>query len=314
MTTEIQSLTRADAVSMGLDISMVSICKKIRRYAKLDRLQLDESLHRSELNRHLFSYMEYCGCGVLEFIKGYLANLQPYMIVRRQEQEKSEHFICVIDELYFVSVYIKLDTTEHEEIVVSFHEDNRRGIARRNSVRRNEQRLVPVFAENITAKVEGENNYVVRCLVQRGMKVLPVEIAAKKCEDFFIVNKNEIDTVFIRYCNDYLQDVYTSDLNLDFSDIEVFSYLQQVSFTSYGRDTFSSISLLIDSLIIQPDTVSRRAADFALVTYAQSLRLTEEEMEELTAMLTERYRVRAVKEMDLILERVTDSLSLGVVE
>jgi len=56
-------------------------------------------------------------------------------------------------------------------------------------------------------------------------------------------------------------ELYTSDLNLDYDKIEVFSVLRQLSFTSYGKDTFSSISILIDSLCAQPDYISKQAAD-----------------------------------------------------
>ena len=42
--------------SIGIDTSMIAVCKKIRNLAKLDRLELDISEHRSGLNKHLFDY------------------------------------------------------------------------------------------------------------------------------------------------------------------------------------------------------------------------------------------------------------------
>ena len=56
-------------------------------FAKLNRIVLDNSTHRSGLNQHLFDYIEYCGLDTLTFIKSYLSNLQPYMIERRKDQE-----------------------------------------------------------------------------------------------------------------------------------------------------------------------------------------------------------------------------------
>lgn len=41
------------------------------------------------------------------------------------------------------------------------------------------------------------------------------------------------------------------------------------------KDIFSSISLLIDSLVIQTDANSKQVADFALITFVQSLNLTD---------------------------------------
>ena len=58
----------------------------------------------------------------------------PYMIQRRKDQEAFSSFVCVIDNLYKISVYIKMDTKQFEEIIISFHEDNKRGIARPNRI------------------------------------------------------------------------------------------------------------------------------------------------------------------------------------
>ena len=59
-------LTYEDIEAKGIDISMVKSCKKLRQLAKLDRLKLDESTHRSGLNKHLFDYIEYCGSAVYD--------------------------------------------------------------------------------------------------------------------------------------------------------------------------------------------------------------------------------------------------------
>ena len=127
-------LTYQEAETRGVDTSMINVCRRIRKIAKLERVRLDEEEHRSRLNKHLFEYIEYCGLDKLEFIKQYLSNLQPYMIERRKDQESVETFVCVIDNLYRISVYIKIDTKQFEEIIVSFHENNKRGIAKTNAL------------------------------------------------------------------------------------------------------------------------------------------------------------------------------------
>lgn len=106
------------------------------------------------------------------------------------------------------------------------------------------------------------------------------------------------------------QDLYTSDMDLDYEKIQVFSMLQQISFTSYGRDTFSSISLLIDNWCVQNDFISRSVADSALVIFAQNLKLTAEQQEDLKKLLNEKYKVTSIRGIDLILERVTSNLAL----
>ena len=304
-----EELTYEDLEKNGIDTSQIKVCKRIRNIAKLDRVTLDETENRSGLNKHLFDYIEYCGLDVLEYVKQYLQNIQPYMIERRKDQETKNTFICVVDKLYKISVYIKVDSKQFDEIIVSFHEDNKRGVARTNDlVKIDNQKYVPIFADCILSK--SEDNYVVKVLMQRGMKLLPLEMPAKKCKDIFIVPKAGIEQQFISYCNDYIRDLYTSDLQLDFDKIEVFTMLQQISFTSYGRDTFSSISLLIDSLCVQKDYISKGVADSALITFVQALRLTTEQQADLEELLNKKYKVTGIKGIDLILARVKENIAL----
>ena len=298
--------------SKGIDTSLIKVCRKLRALARLDRITLDTSTHRSGLNQHLFEYIEYCGLDTLTFVKTYLSNLQPYMIQRRKDQESLKSYLCVIDNLYKVSVYIKADTKQFEEIIVSFHEDNKRGVAKSNKIQLySRNQYVPIFADSVLSKVADENRYVVKVMAQRGLLELPLEVVGFKCQDIFIVNRTSIDALFLSYCNDYIKELYTSDLNLDFDRIEVFSVLQQLSFTSYGKDTFSSISILIDSLCAQPDYISRQAADFALVTFVQSLKLTSEQQEDLKRLLDTKYMVSDIKRIDIILQRIKDNLALA---
>lgn len=306
-------MTYKEAQEKGIDTSMVKVCKKLRNLAKLDRIVLDTTQHRSGLNKHLFDYIVYCGYDVLEFVKQYLSNLQPYMIERRKDQEPEQSFICVVDNLYRVSVYIKVDAKQFEEIVVSFHEDNIRGVAKTNSlIKIDTQRYVPVFADSVSSHMEmdGRERYGIKVFIQRGLMVFPLDLVGIKCQDVFIIEKNMINQQLVSYCNDYIRDLYTSNLDLNFEKIEVFSMLQQISFTSYGKDTFSSISLLIDGSCIQTDYIGKSVADSALVTFSQNLRLTEEQQEELKTLLDEKYKVTSIRGIDLILGRVKDNLAL----
>lgn len=307
---KIREISRGDAQKAGIDLSMVKICEKLRKLAKLDRLIIDESEHRSGLNKHLLNYIKYIGFTPKAFIKEYMSNIQPYMLMRRKDQEKKESYVCVVDNIYYISLYIKADLSFGEEAVISFHEDNKRGIAKPNTAisRRNFAQFVPIFADSI-GSVNAENgNVSLKVFIQRGMKILPLNMIGIKCDKCFIVRRADIDNQFLSYCNDYIRDLYLSDLNLDFSKIEVFSMLQQISFTSYGRDTFSSVSLLIDSLQVQSDAFSKAAADFALITFVQSLTLTDQQKQELLTLLNEKYKVTAIRGIDEILCRVGAAL------
>ncbi len=147
-----------------------------------------------------------------------------------------------------------------------------------------------------------------KLVAQRGMLVLPLSIVGIKCENVFIVREADINNQFLEYCNQYIRDLYTSNIDLDYDSISVFSVLQQISFTSYGKDTFSSISLLIDSLTHQNDTISKKAADFALITFAGNLKLTEEQRAELVDLIKTKYSVSSIKSIECITQRVIDNL------
>lgn len=303
-----------EAAENGVGMSMVNICRQIRKLAKLDRLSLDESTHRSGLNRHLFSYIEYCGLDVKEYIKEYLSNLQPYMIERLSSQEPADNFLCILDNMYRVSFYIKLDKTAGKEVIVSFHENHKRGIAKEdNMIVNKSERIVPVFAEEILAELEGSPKKEIRVMLQRGMLSFPIRIMGQPCENgTFLVNEQDIETPVIDQCNQYLRDLYTSDLNLEALDkVEIFSVLHQISFTSYGNNIFSNISLLVDNMAIQKSIIGKKAADFALITYAEHLILTEEQKKELTELLNERYQVSSSKNIGLILQRIEDAVWRG---
>ena len=305
-------LTVAEAVQSGTDFSMLKVCKELRRLANLGRIMLDESEHRSKLNRHLFAYLEYCGVNVREYLRGYLANLQPFMIERFAAQEKANNFICVLDNLYRISLYIKVDKTFGHEVIISFHENNKRGIAKENNMIRNvSNRIVPVFADEICARTEERDE--IKLFLQRGVILLPVQVMGKLCENgLYLVHEQDLEIPVINQCNQYLRDLYTSDLDLAALDqVELFSVLQQISFTSYGNTVFSNISLLIDNLAIQKSVIGKKAADFALTVYVEHLLLNADQAVELCDLLDERYSVSSSPGTTVILDRVKDHLRLA---
>ena len=301
----------SEAEQNGISMEMVSICREIRNLAKLDRIQLDETTQQSGLNKHLYSYIEYCGVDVKTYIKDYLANLQPYMLKRFPSQEPSKNFICVLDHMYRISLYIKIDKSFGKEVIVSFHENNKRGIAEENNMIRNKpDYFVPVFADEICARIDGAVKEEIKVLMQRGMLLLPIRVMGQKCENgVYIVNEQDLETPIIDQCNQYLRDMYTSDLDLAALDhVELFSVLHQISFTSYGNTVFSNISLLIDNLALQKSTIGKKAADFALVTYIEHLILDDNQANELIELIDEKYKVKSQRGLELILERVKDGL------
>ena len=278
------------------------LCKRLRRLSRLDRITLDESEHASGFNKHLFKYFDFIGVDKLDYIKKYLEHIQPFMIKEVKTQEKFDNAICVLDEYYRISVYIKLDATKGEEVIVSFHENNKNGVAKREPLKRTDQEVY-VFPESISSHVVGTDKYTINLFITRGATSLPMTVSARKCDDEgFWVRMTDISRNMIETANSYLQDLYTAEL--DYSEIEPFYSLQQISFTSYGTDVFSGISLLIDSLLIQMSPFSKQVADAALCIFCSTIELPDITKKELLDTLRERYKVNSVKILPEILRRV----------
>lgn len=303
------------AKEQGVNFDNVERCRQIRKLAMAGRFEIDDSTHSSNANnKHLFSYIEYCGLSLKEYLRSYLSNLQPYMLEHRADQEKSDTMICVLDNAYRVSLYIKVDRYKGSELVISFHENVRAGFLKENNMKRDTVRLshqiVPVFAEPTGAYIEGSDRQQVKVFIQRGMLLLPAMVMAQKCENnTYLVERGSLEQPIVDACNQYLRDLYTSNLDLKaLENVEYFSVLQQMSFTSYGNTIFSNISLLIDNLEIQNGSPSKRAADFALVTYIDNLYLSSDQAIELIDVLKTRYFKAPSIGFEKILDRVIDEI------
>lgn len=115
-------ITKKQAKENGVNLDAVDYCRQIRNVARAEHVVLDEAVHRDNpYNKHLFSYIEYCGLDPKEYITGYLSNLQPFMISHFLSQEKGkENITCVLDNAYRISLYIKVNREKGNEVIISF--------------------------------------------------------------------------------------------------------------------------------------------------------------------------------------------------
>ena len=308
-------ITVSEARKNGVNLDNVDYCRQLRHIAACDRVCLDENIHRNNpYNKHLFSYIEYCGLDPLDYIKRYISNLQPYMLQHLPSQEKTDTMICMLDNAYRISLYIKADKYKGHELIISFHENiNKRGFAKENNTIKNfsalQSEIVPVFGEPTGARIEGSPREEIKLFVQRGMLVLPVLVMAQKCQNnIYLVERGTIENLIVDQCNQYLRDLYSSNVELEALDkVEIFSVLQQISFTSYGNSIFSNLTLLIDNLELQRGIPSIMAADFALTTYLEHLYLTDEQADELIGLLHDKYNVSSTN-IQPLLNRIEDNL------
>lgn len=282
------------------------LARKLRKLARLDRIRLDETEHTSELNLHLFKYLDYLGIDKLDYIKDYFSHIQPFMLKEMRSQEKFENAVCVLDRFYRLSLYIKVDATRGEEIIVSFHENHKNGIDAKSPLEPTDN-MVYVFADSIGSHLSGTDHYSINLFIIRGVKCFPINVPATRYDDDgFLVRYHYINTELIDIANRYLEDLYTSDVEI--SGIDLFSSIQQLSFTSYGNDVFSNISLLVDSMIIQKDAIGRQVADAALVIYCNSVSMIDSDRDELISTLQSRFSVNSSRIMPQIIERIEQNL------
>ncbi|WP_051204693.1 helix-turn-helix domain-containing protein [Butyrivibrio sp. VCD2006] len=306
--TQLDNLKPKDANRSTADAELLlkkQLARRLRRLARLDRIQIDESDHSSGLNKHLFKYLDYLGIDKLDYVKKYLSSVQPFMLTEMKSQEKFENAICVLDGYYRISLYIKVDATKGEEIVVSFHENNKDGIAKVNSISRND--YVYVFADSVGSHLKGTDDFSINLFITRGVSTFPINVPARQYdEEGFLVRYSYINNALIDISNRYLEDLYTADI--DFSEVEPFSSIQQLSFTSFGNDIFSNISLLIDSILIQKDAIGRQISDAALVIYCNSLELLDADKNELMITLRERFKVNSKRVIPGLIDRIDSNI------
>ena len=291
------------------EANIINVCKKIRQLAQLDRISLDISEHQDARNTHLFKYLDYCGVDKETFVKNYLSNLQPYMLSRNTEQKKSNNTICVLDNIYRISLYIKLDTTFGNKIIVSFHEDHKRGVARDNSrLHIKQPEKVKIIADSLTGGITDTNTKTFNVLIPRGVISVPVSLVGELQDDGTIeVQRSAIDNAILDICNQYIQDLYASDMDFpSLNEVELFSALQQIPFTSYGNSVFSNISVLIDNMAVQDNPLYKKTASFALETYASHLILTSEQKKELIELIHDKYEVSCQKNISVVTNMLID--------
>lgn len=165
-----------------------------------------------------------------------------------------------------------------------------------------------IIADSITGGITDTNIKTFDILVPRGVINIPISLTGElQTDNTFLVNRNAIDNAILSVCNQYIQDLYTSDLELPLLDeVELFSALQQISFTSYGNSVFSNISVLIDNMSVQNSPLHKASAFFALETYASHLMLTSEQKSELIELIREKYTVACQKDISAVTNMIID--------
>ena len=291
-------------------LHIINVCKKIRKLAKLEQFKLDTSDFSDSENLHLFLYLNYCHVSTEGFVKGYLSNLQPYMI--SGTQTGSYNTVCVLDEIHHVSLKIKLDEAQSEEMIVSFHKCHKVDVAKNHScLKVKGMDKVQVLSDCITGGITNTNTKTIDILIPCGIINIPVSLVGELQHDgTFLVSKNAIERALLDVCDDYIKELYTSTLDIDALDnVKIFSSLQQVPYTLKGNTVFSNISLLVDNMTASLNHLHTQSAGFALMTYINSLIMTADQKTELIDLIHEKYSDSSQKGIEDVTNMLIDIIN-----
>lgn len=275
----------------GLDYygkEFISVCRKIRDYAKSGKIVVDMNRHRSNdgLNVNMFKLIEACDISVKDFVTGYLSVIQPYSLQRfMKETNIGANNIWICDIGYRVKMVIKLnDSNRNKAVVVSFHESNVFGKYNQGSVDFSDK-LCAVFVDRVE-KVD--SYYSVDYTVQRGFLRHSIHsVASYFSNGVALIDYKYIKSRFtetMTYIFDSLYKVY-GEPSGSFVLREL--SFNRLSFMSQGYDTVNNICYLIDLYSMYTDAKSR--AVFVDVVNNLVNEVTDEKLSEIRTALVEKY-------------------------
>lgn len=230
----------------GAESEIVNLCNKIRKIALTGNIQIDGSKHRHSDNKHLFPFIEMCGFTVKSFITSYLSSIQPYMIIRDSSQDFFDKDVkCIVDISYKVPLYIKINFKQHNEFVISFHEDQNRHRYKNIGKSTNKYSVLisDIFSEHLPAdhvfeefKVTISKGFIKLNITSRGVLV--------KSNNVYKVYTQDLNDEINRSYNNVLKSIF----NTDTYDLLTTTKLDNITFTSYGEHKLNKISILIDAI------------------------------------------------------------------
>lgn len=276
----------------------INLCKRVRSAALSDNVIVDTSERKGNTNGILFKFLEACGVSAQTFVKQYLAQLQPFCVESMQHQNYDKNIKCLIDPFYKIPLYMKLDVTQHNEIIISFHENFHTTLKDlRNSV---PSRLV-VLADNV--KFMGDAvGQMCTISMYRGISAFTFDVPAicVKDPDVCFV---EPSLVFRIFEDDLLNRLLSSGISL--STLDSKSY----TFTSYGDTILNTISLLIDCNIASTSSAIRLVS-LSSLNFALCELMKDPEHETLLEVLLNRYSNVRSSALDKVLDYVKEVCSL----
>lgn len=266
------------------DLEQLNLCLKIRRIASSKDLKLDTSVHKVTFNTYILDFIKAVGLEPLDFIRDYLRSIQPYMIRRDRNQEITKNTRCIIDFTYYIPFYIKVDMTQFNELIVSFHEDyNRKDF----SINKTQEYYLLITDKKLERSPEEQ---VFSSTIPRGFMFLNYRSFSYILDHNCVkVRKNDLDTFIsgtvIELLNTFVESDKFDIINSD------------ISFTSYGDHILNNISLVVD--LIMSNSKNKRFTLAASTTLLDLLSQLEQmtDSENLKRILINRFSTRNLNKL-----------------
>ena len=256
------------------DRSLIKLMKKIEKIAYNPNLKFnldrkDSDGNPSHRNSGLINFIKSCGYDYKEFIKSYLQQLHPFMIVSENNRSNA-YFSCVIDASYRIPLWIECYLNEHNEQIISFHELNRFDKGYENYYRKQTDLLLKLDYVDETVSIGSRSFFQVS--VVRGFETLHLELPGVKVDSCYVkVKRSDYEEVVLQICNERLDELMNSGFSDDYVNLYHFKKLKKLSFTSYGTMLQNQISLLVDLII---DTKSESLCTLLDIKMSELNRLT----------------------------------------
>ena len=273
-------LSIGDLNNINVDVNSVALCRKFRKFATANNIELVKEGNNREnkyafelfsyINSELDTYNDINNTSVTidEFVKNYIANLQPSMISRKNLNYNNDTYLAVIDKLYKNPLYIKIkDDKEH--LIVSFHEDLNKGYKKSTIIRGSRDdfsyhEFIPVIADDYKEEYpdENKNAYLITVSLPIGMEILSFYIhdARMTTEGYFIISSLDLQKEIIKKCqqifdeiNSFVESTDNPNMLATLETVDVYKAFNNINianrdltFTSFGKTSQSVLSYLID--------------------------------------------------------------------
>lgn len=242
---------RVDASNVDQDLevtnddrAIINVCRKIRKFAIMRRVDIDESQHRVSDNLHLKKYIELSGKTFKEFIYGYLANIQPFQLIFNHAQSYDKAVRCLIDLSYSTALYMKLEFLPSNVLLISFHENQLKNTVKYETITNSLNYAIT------KTDVPAGGYRILPIKMPHGLELFDLELVCQVVEqDLVRIAISDVESAYVRYLNQKVSALTERG--------QVFHSMKEAS---YGETVLNDVSVLVDGICFTRTSVETKRA------------------------------------------------------